>query len=511
MKRQPLLLIGFLLLLLFLIVILSPLDLLKFLPLPSARHPVATSLFDTFAWNDRTIFRGGLSQAGQPFLDGLLGASVYHLDLTLVDDPTHVSGTEQVHYTNRTGVSLDRIEMRLFANLLGGKSEISAVKVDGKTVAPVFSHLNSVMAIPLASSLSPGGSIVLEVEFSVTVPTTLDVSYGILAYTSGVLALAHCYPMIAVYDQNGWNEEVPAPWGDILYNDASFYLVRVDAPARLTLVASGREVQRQERVGRQQVTYAAGPARDFYLAASADYTKVSKTIGGLTVNSYAPSGDEAQSRLALDTAVAAIQDYSQRYTPYPYAQFNLAAIPTQALGIEYPGEVAILQDLYTPRSADDDQARIYLESTVAHEVGHQWFYNLVGDNQLDEPWLDEALAQFATWQYYGDRYGATAAQSFETEALKSRWDRLQDADIPVGKRVQDYTDSEYGAIVYGRGPLFFITLENQIGESTFSTFIRDYVQTYSWQNATTDGLKKVAEKDCACDLTPLFQQWVYPK
>ena len=511
MKRKNLLLVGLLLLLLALVVVLSPLDLLRLLPLPSAGHPVAVSLFDSLAWNDRTIFRDGLSQAGQALLNRLPGASVYHLDLTLADDSTHVSGTEQVHFTNRTGVSLYRIEMRLYANLLGGKSEISGVKVDGQVVVPVFSQQNSVMAIPLAAPLAPGGSVVLQVAFVVTVPTTLDISYGILAYTGGVLALAHSYPMIAVYDQNGWNEEIPAPWGDILYNDASFYLVRVDAPTGLTLVASGREVQHQGSGGRQKVTFAAGPARDFYLAASADYAKVSETVGGLTVNSYAPSGDETQSRLALDTALTAIQDYSRRYALYPYTQFNLAAIPTQALGIEYPGEVAILQDLYTPRSADDSQARIYLETTVAHEVGHQWFYNLVGDNQLDEPWLDEALAQFATWQYYGDRYGAAAAQSFETEALKSRWDRLQDADIPIGKRVQDYTDAEYGAIVYGRGPLFFITLENQIGQATFSTFIKDYVQTYAWQNATTDGLKKIAEKDCACDLTPLFQEWVYPK
>ncbi|MCK7481703.1 MAG: hypothetical protein M0C28_34445 [Candidatus Moduliflexus flocculans] len=39
---------------------------------------------------------------------------------------------------------------------------------------------------------------------------------------------------------------------------------------------------------------------------------------------------------------------------------------------------------------------VYMESTVAHEVGHQWFYHLVGNDQLDDPWLDESLTQFVT-------------------------------------------------------------------------------------------------------------------
>jgi len=501
----------FLLLVPVLLVACAPLDLHRLLPfLPPARTAPA-DLLAAMAWDDRTIFRDGLSQADRPILDGLAGASVYHLDLALADDLTHISGSEQVHYTNRTGGDLDLIEMRLYANLLGGRLEVSTVKVDGQAISPELGQADSVLKIPLPAALPPGRSVILEIEFNLTVPTTLDLSYGVLAYTSGVLALAHSYPMIAVYDQNGWNEEIPAPWGDILYNETSFYLVRVDAPAGLVLAATGREVQRQVNGDRQRVTYADGPARDFYLAAGPNYVALSQQSGEVTVNSYAPGGDEAQSRLALDTAVAAVQDYSRRFAPYPYTQLNLFAIPTQALGIEYPGMVAILKDLYAPQSGNESQARIYMESTVAHEVGHQWFYNLVGDNQLDEPWLDESLAQFATWQYYGDRYGAAAAQSFEQQGLKSRWDRLQDADIPVGMPVRDYSETEYGAIVYGRGPLFFITLENQIGEATFNTFIKDYVEMYSWQNATTAGLKQVAERDCACNLTPLFQEWVYPK
>jgi hypothetical protein len=465
----------------------------------------------TPAWDDRSIYREGLSPAAQSILGGLPGATVYSIDLSIADDMTHLSGREDVHYTNRTGLPLERIEMRLYANLLGGASQVSAVSVDGHSVTPSLAIGNSLLRIPLPSPLQPGTSTRLQVDFTLSVPTDIHTSYGILAYTDGVLSLAHGYPMVAVYDANGWNEEIPSPWGDILYNQACFYLVRVDAPAGLTLVATGREVQRQERGGRQQITFADGPGRDFYLAASADYARTSRLAGEIRVNSYAPRGDEAQSARAAATAAAAIQDYSRRYAPYPYREFDIVAIPTEALGIEYPGLVAIFQDLYTPPAAGDVHRQKLLEFTLAHETGHQWFYNLVGNNQIDEPWLDESLTQFISRQYYLDRYGQAAANTFQTQSLQSNWDGIHDAAIPIGKPVGDYTPSEYEGIIYGRGAFFFLALEDQIGQPAFDAFMRDYVETYAWGVATTAGLKQVAEKGCGCDLTPLFQEWVYVK
>ncbi len=473
--------------------------------------PAGTGTPTALRAEDRAVYRAGLSASGQAALAGLPGATVYAIDLSIAGDRIHATGSEDVRYTNRTGTTLSEIVLRLFSNLLGGRSDVSAVSVDGRDVTPAFELRDSVRKIAQPAPIPPGGRIVIHVDFSLTVPTSLDVSYGIFAYTQGVLSLAHFYPMVAVYDGKGWNEEVPSPWGDVLYNQASFYLVNVEAPADLVLAASGREVGRQAEGGLQRVTFADGPGRDFYLAASADYAVTSQTVDGITLNSYAPRGDEARSRLALETGAAALQDYSRRYAPYPYAQFNLVAIPTAALGIEYPGLVAIARDLYDPQAMAGREGEATLEFTVAHETGHQWFYNLVGNNQLDEPWLDESLTQFVTWQYFLDHDGPAEAAMFKQVVFQSSWDSVQDADIPIGEPVSAYTESQYGAIFYGRGPLFFMALEDRIGQAHFDAFLHDYTQTYSWGVATTDGLKQIAEKDCSCDLTPLFQEWVYSK
>jgi aminopeptidase N len=76
--------------------------------------------------------------------------------------------------------------------------------------------------------------------------------------------------------------------------------------------------------------------------------------------------------------------------------------------------------------------------------------------------------------------------------------------------VADYSGTEYSAIIYGRGALFFEALREQMGLEAFDTFMREYVSTYTWGIATPEGLKSLAETNCDCDLTPLFDEWVNP-
>jgi aminopeptidase N len=82
-------------------------------------------------------------------------------------------------------------------------------------------------------------------------------------------------------------------------------------------------------------------------------------------------------------------------------------------------------------------------------------------------------------------------------------------EVPIGRPVRDYTPQEYSAVVYGRGPLFLETLAETMGTESFSEFLKDYYQTYQWGIATGEGLQQMAEKHCDCDLSTLFNTWVY--
>ncbi|NJN99803.1 MAG: M1 family metallopeptidase, partial [Anaerolineales bacterium] len=454
-----------------------------------AEESLPTSSLFEVAWADRSLYRTGLITAEQAVLDGLPGASVYHLDVQLSDDLVRLQGREEVHYTNREDKPLAEVYFRLFPNLADGSATVSSIKVNGLAVEPEYELEQSAMRVPLAPPLPPGESLVFQLEFAVQVPAEDGGNYGTFAFKDGVLALAHFYPLIAVYDAEGWNVEIAPYIGDVIYADTSFYLARVTAPISQTLVASGREINREQNETQQTVTFAAGPVRDFYLVASDRYTVTSRTVGETTVNSYAPTELAAGGEIVLDQAEAALQSFNTRFGPYPFTEFDLVSTTNFALGVEYPGIVALLIDLYDPAGRVRGAATTpLLEGVVAHEVAHQWFYSQVGNDQVDEPWLDEALAQYATILYYQDVYGDEGAAGFR-RSLERRWQRVNRADIPIGLPVAGYDESSYGAIVYGRGPLFIEQLAETMGQETFAAFLRDYYKTHLWGIATGDSFK----------------------
>lgn len=460
-------------------------------------------------WDDRRLFAAGLIESQQGLLDQLEGASIYHMDLAVSDDMLEIAGSLEVRYTNQEDVSLSEVYFRLYPNLFGGETTVSALQVDGEEVTPEYESYNSAMRVPLLGAIEPGERVVISFDFSIEMPQDMSGNYGLFGYFDGVLALMAFHPVVATYDDAGWNAVIPAENGDVSYYDAAFYLVRVRVPSDVILVASGVEVSREEAVEQRFATYAAGPIRDFYMVASGRFIVEREQVGETQINSYVFEDLGLGAEQSIIYARGALESFSDRLAPYPYTEFDMVSTPMQALGMEYPGIVANLDRLYDPNEYFyGAPAWVTLESIVAHEAGHQWFYNLVGSDQIGEPWLDEALTQYITGIYYDDIGGQVARQGFR-QSWYSRWDRVERAEIPIGMPVAYYEGAEYGSIVYGRGPLFVEALEYEMGETQFAAFLRDYVETYAWGIATGEDFRQLAEAHCGCDLSDLFEQWVY--
>ncbi len=474
---------------------------------PQNQDPIlpAPTLFDT-NWDERDIFRANLVPTEQPVLDTLTDTAVYHIDIE-ISTPTQINGTQEVRYTNQSNDVLDRLYFHQFPNQLGGMMTISNVLLNGQAVEAL--DAGDVMQIPLDEPLQPGEQVVVAMDFVTEVPTgDTSTKYNVLAFEENILALAHFYPMMATYrEATGWHIEPSPPNGDETFAESSLYLVKVSAPSDLVMAASGTAVDEQHN---GDITYAAGPARDFFLAASTDYVVSSEQVGDVRINSYAPAELQNGSSAAIATAAAAIQTFEETFSPYPYSEFDIVSTPTTALGIEYPGIIANNINIYRidSESASGTPNNILLESTTAHEVAHQWYYNMVGSDQLNEPWLDEAVTQYATMLYYADQYGQAGFDAYYA-SLDGRWARVDHAEIPVGLPAGDYDGAEYGAIVYGRGPIFVDELAQEMGAETFAAFIMDYNQSYRWQIATTEDFKSLAETHCDCDLSDLFNTWVF--
>ncbi len=472
---------------------------------PQPPTSAGPSLFDV-AWQDRALFEAGLLNPADASLPALRGASVYHMDLVLSSDLLTLSGIEEIYYTNQEDVALNELYLRLFPNLTSGRTEISGVWLDGQPIEPSFELEDSAMRLPLPQPLPPEAARVVRVAFEVTIPTEGGGNYGTFAYSRDILALAHFYPMIAVYDEEGWNLEIAPPGGDVVYADIAFYLVRLNAPAGLVIAAGGVEVQGGSDGERQELLFAAGPARDFYMAASPGFTVTSEQVDGTLVNSYAFAQLEPAARQALAWTAAALRTLNEQIGAYPYGELDVVATPTLALGVEYPGIVVINIDLLDPLARPS--APLLLHSTVAHEVAHQWFYAVVGNDQVDEPWLDESLAQYVTYLYLRQAGEPGDAEAFY-RSLEQRWQSVNLADIPIGQPVAAYQGAEYSAIVYGRGPLFFEALHETMGQQAFDAFLRAYYERLKWDIATAERLQALAEESCGCELAGLFAEWVY--
>ncbi|NPV76438.1 MAG: M1 family metallopeptidase [Anaerolineae bacterium] len=466
------------------------------------------TLFKT-GWEDRTPWQVGLIPEARKTLAELPAAPVYHMDVILQEDLIHLTVRQEVLYTNLEGTPLDRLYFHLYPNLFGGRLEITSARLNGNSAPVTLEQNDALLRLPFSPALGQGEAVVIALDFNVTVPTGGNSNYNTFAYSDGVLALAQFYPILAVYAPGeGWDTQLPPAYGDVLYADASLYQIRLTAPASVELVSSGVVTHQEEKKNQQIQTIAAGPVREFYLAARQEFDKISRKSGGTIINSYAPPGSEESARLVLETAASALESFNNRIGPFPFTEYDLVATATDALGVEYPGVVAISGHLYAPKGSEANTlGGIYLESTVAHETAHQWFYGIIGNDQIREPWLDEAMAQYSTWLYFLDRYGAEGAGGYR-QSWQQRWETVKKEKIPIGLPVADYSPQEYSAIVYGRGPIFIQELEKEMGKQAFAAFLQTYYQAYQWKIAAGKDFKALAEQQCACNLTPLFEQWV---
>jgi len=251
------------------------------------------------------------------------------------------------------------------------------------------------------------------------------------------------------------------------------------APSEQVIAATGIAITRTVAAdGWAALTYVMGPAREFTLNLSPRFqTEEAAAYGARVISCFLPE-DAAASRSALYDAVAALEVYSDQFGPYPYREMAVVQAPLTFHGMEFPGLNLIGSQAYNKYLTD-------LETLVVHEVAHQWWYNQVGSDQTQNPWLDEGLAEFSMYFYFLGRHGQPAADLLRLQ----RWEAAVAAnaqrglDAPIGRPVLEYKRDAYETIVYGKGALFFATLRDEMGEQAFCKLLRTYVERFRWRTA----------------------------
>jgi hypothetical protein len=466
--------------------------------------PVSTPVVDMA---DLSLYRPALRPEFAADVEAVPHATRYFIQVALTPGETPIlTGVERVRYTNTEAVPLDALYFRLYPNLpgYGGVMTVERVVLNGTPVEAAPEAEGSALRVPLDPPLDPGDTIDLTLWFREILPTGASAGYGVFAFTDGVYALAGFYPTLPVYDDEGWNVEVAPPYGDATFTDAAFYRVRLTVPADLTVVTSGSTLETLDNGdGTRTWVAVAGPMRDFYVAMSADYQAISQEVDGTRVNSYYRSAQAPGGELALQYAIEALLIFNQRFGPYPYAELDLVATPTDAGGIEYPGAIVVAQGLY-------DEAGGVFELATAHEVAHQWWYGLVGNDQLDEPWLDESLTNYSTYLYYEGTDSRSRADFIKQRVFREPYRAVQEdgRDRGVAGPVASFSERDYGAIVYGKGPLFFDAVRAQLGDEAFFAALRAYLEAHRYGVAYPDELIAAFEDTSGQQIDDLYEFWI---
>lgn len=443
----------------------------------------------------RPAFEGDLA------LDSLADATRYVLDVTVSFESeveATIAGTVDIRYTNQTGSALDELYLMLWPNHPSqylGSAELGTVMVDGAVVEPDFEHGGLAARLTLAEPLAPGAAAEISADFTAYAVGGLEggARYGL---SHGVLLAPTFYPMIPRFFDGEWETE-PAPrGGDTTNSETSFYAWRITAPADMAVAATGTVIESSATGNSQTQVLVTGPVRDLALVVG-PLEATQRTVDGVILTAYVLPRNAGEADRLLDQAARQLENLQALVGPYPYTELDIIDAPGAFGGIEYPALIFI--------GVVDGGG---YEVANVHEVGHQWFYGLIGDDQLREPWLDEAAASYTEVLYYEATRGPAAAERY----LENFWgyvDASQYPDLPIGLPIDEYPGGEYVLMVYGKGALFFDALRRELGDETFFEFLRSYYDTYRYGTATSEGFQAVAEQTCACELDELFNLWVY--
>ncbi|MEN6410707.1 MAG: M1 family metallopeptidase [Anaerolineaceae bacterium] len=427
-------------------------------------------------------------------------ATRYQLSWQVSPAESTLHGEESIQYTNTETVSLTDFYLRLFPNtsFMGGEMIVSDLTVNNIPVDAELRLENSALWFPLDPPLKPGETLSITLTYDVSIPTDNSAGYGELANMNGILSLSNTYAFVPVYDDQGWNVEVAPMIGDPVYADISFFQVDIQTDPQQQVVASGS----CELLSRGHWGCAAGPVRDFIAVLSNKFEMETDQIDDITVQSSFLPGERAGGETALTTALAAVAIFNDLFGEYPFRELDVVETPNLASGIEYPGMVVLADRIYTDENV--------LEAVTVHEVAHQWWYNLVGNDQVDHPWLDEALAQYTTILYYEKRYGESVASELKEILLQSRYQTVRGTadDLPAGLPVRAYSERQYSPSVYARGGLYFDALRKEIGDAAFFDFLREYSSRHRYGIATPESFLDTLEDISGSRHENLYRQWI---
>ncbi|MBT2582248.1 M1 family metallopeptidase [Planococcus sp. ISL-109] len=359
--------------------------------------------------------------------------------------------------------------------------DISAVTAEGE--ATTYQLSNNALMIELEEALEPGDSREVAVVYTLGLPEN-----GMrLSQVDDNYYLAHWYPMLASFE-DGWQIHDYDPKGESYATGYGEYIVSYELSKDYLVATSAQDgTIRASSSG----TVQGDMIKDFYMAVMdpEDWEMKSRKVNDTTFRVFAPSGSD----ILADTTDLAADAHS-------YFEEMIGENPSKELDIiandgymEYPNIIEV---------ATDEANLAYI---LVHEIAHQWFYLMVGNDPFNEAWLDESLTEFAMALFLSEYAGDDDIGFQGAAAYADSYTTATHANIPL----DEFEESVYYATIYGEVPMLLKAFFDDNGgtEAAFE-FLAAYYVEFQYQQVDTDDFKAFFEDYFKGDQQEFLDSWL---
>ena len=469
----------------------------------------------------------------------------YSIKVTLNDKEKTLDAFEEIVYTNHSPDTLAYIWFHLWPNAyktdktafsdqllengstnfyFSSKEQKGYInhlnfKVDGITTTfEDHPHYIDIIKLKLPALLLPGKKIIITTPFHEKLP--YNFSRG--GYDSLTFQVTQWYPKPAVYDQKGWHEMPYLDQGEF-YSEFGSFKVQITLPADYVVAATGALQTAQEiewlktikkkqiinkpskkiadnrkppsTLGKKPVPGSPQPAiyktllyeqdsiHDFAWFANKNFIPVTDTCllydkRIITVNSYYTKAHKEIWQNSIQFAKDAIRFYSSEVGTYPYDVVSVVEGPKSfGGGMEYPTITII-----SPMESEKE-----LDQTIAHEIGHNWFYGVIATNERDHPWMDEGINSFYEYMYIESRYGNNNDNNRKEIIFQTVAKRKNDQQIET--KSEDFNVPNYDLVAYHKTAKWMQLIEEKEGRDSFKSNMHHYFETWSFRHPYPDDFK----------------------
>jgi hypothetical protein len=467
----------------------------------------------------------------------------YEIDARLDRTARSVLGRARVTWRNRTRRSADDLWFHLYLNAFDnnrttlmralpgdverwsarypgewGGIDVTAIRIDGEDVTRRLEFVTpdddneydrTVARLPLGTPVRPGSEISFEIDFVARLPRLFKRT----GHADPFFFVAQWFPKLAVFEDGKWSCHQYHDTTEF-FADFGVYDVRITVPTDFIVGHTGTvTAERQNDDGTKTLEVRAEDVHDFAWTADPRFEVVEETFGDVRIRLLMQPHHREQIGRHVRALRAAMQRYEEWFGTYPYPTLTVVDPPrggAAAGAMEYPMLITVGTAWWLP------EGMRLPELVTIHELGHQYWYGAVANDEVGQAWLDEGINSYVESLIMDEVYGPEGSY---LDFLGLRLDGTAEARLrylaspsldAVATPAYEMLDlRSYASTTYAKTALVLRTLARFLGGDRLRDALRAYYETWRFRHPSGKDFRASIEASTGEDLAWYFDQTLH--